>query len=54
MVKDAFLKGDHDFWYKYLYCSIVLFVCLGICIVGGAVFAKTSLVIFLVKFYFTQ
>lgn len=48
MVKHAFLKGDHDFWYKYLYCSIVLFVCLGICIVGGAVFAKTSLLIFLV------
>ncbi|XP_061163585.1 solute carrier family 12 member 9-like isoform X2 [Saccostrea echinata] len=48
MVDQPFLKGDHDFWYKYLYCTIVLFVCLGICIVGGAMFAKTSLLIFLI------
>ncbi|XP_062600932.1 solute carrier family 12 member 9-like, partial [Saccostrea cucullata] len=48
MVDQPFLKGDHDFWYKYLYCTIVLFVCLGICIVGGAMFAKTSLLIFMI------
>ncbi|XP_062582936.1 solute carrier family 12 member 9-like isoform X2 [Saccostrea cucullata] len=51
MVDQPFLKGDHDFWYKYLYCTIVLFVCLGICIVGGAMFAKTSLLIFMVGIY---
>ncbi|XP_061180735.1 solute carrier family 12 member 9-like [Saccostrea echinata] len=47
-IDHPFLKGDHDFWYKYLYCTIVLIVCLGICIVGADMFAKTSLFIFLI------
>ncbi|XP_076452159.1 solute carrier family 12 member 9-like isoform X2 [Babylonia areolata] len=35
-------------WWKYLYSSVVLFFCLVICIIGGAMFARTSAFILLV------
>lgn len=38
---------DSD-WWKYLYASVSLFVCLLICIVGGEMFARTSALILLV------
>ncbi|BFZ23131.1 hypothetical protein BsWGS_26170 [Bradybaena similaris] len=41
------LPVDSD-WWKYLYASVSLFVCLLICIVGGEMFARTSALILLV------
>ncbi|BFZ23780.1 hypothetical protein BsWGS_26819 [Bradybaena similaris] len=35
-------------WWRYLYATISLFICLLICIVGGGLFAKTSAFILLV------
>ncbi|CAG5130954.1 unnamed protein product, partial [Candidula unifasciata] len=40
------LPVDSD-WWKYLYASVSLFVCLLICIVGGEMFARTSALILL-------
>ncbi|OWF41053.1 Solute carrier family 12 member 9 [Mizuhopecten yessoensis] len=34
-------------WWKYLYATIILFLCLIVCIIGGSMFAKTSAFIFL-------
>ncbi|XP_053379512.1 solute carrier family 12 member 9-like isoform X2 [Mercenaria mercenaria] len=36
------VKGD---WWKYLYATVVLFICLLVCLVGGSMFAKTLTVI---------
>ena len=38
-------------WWKYLYSSVVLLFCLVICIIGGAMFARTSAFILLVSIY---
>ncbi|KAL3862127.1 hypothetical protein ACJMK2_008117 [Sinanodonta woodiana] len=35
----------NDYWYKYLYDTVMLGCCLLICIIGGAMFARTSAVI---------
>ncbi|XP_059160463.1 solute carrier family 12 member 9-like isoform X2 [Physella acuta] len=35
-------------WWKYLYSTVSLFVCLLICIVGGAMFARTSAAILII------
>ncbi|CAG5136766.1 unnamed protein product, partial [Candidula unifasciata] len=35
-------------WWRYLYSTVSLFICLLICIVGGGLFAKTSALILLV------
>ena len=45
----AHLPLDDKEWFKYLYCSVVLFFCLAICMVGGSMFAKTLVVIFMVS-----
>lgn len=39
---------DDSSWWKYLYCSVVLFLCLGVCLIGGAMFARTLAIILLV------
>ncbi|ESO84407.1 hypothetical protein LOTGIDRAFT_207292 [Lottia gigantea] len=39
---------DGSSWWKYLYSSVVLFVCLLVCIIGGAMFARTSAIILLI------
>ncbi|XP_041377713.1 solute carrier family 12 member 9-like isoform X2 [Gigantopelta aegis] len=39
---------DGTQWWKYLYSSIVLFICLVVCIIGGAMFARTSAFILLI------
>ncbi|XP_052821226.1 solute carrier family 12 member 9-like isoform X2 [Mya arenaria] len=35
-------------WWKYLYASVVLLICLLVCMVGGSLFAKTLTVILLI------
>ncbi|XP_005097586.1 solute carrier family 12 member 9 [Aplysia californica] len=35
-------------WWRYLYATVSLFICLLICIVGGAMFARTSAIILLI------
>ncbi|OPL20360.1 hypothetical protein AM593_05384, partial [Mytilus galloprovincialis] len=42
------LPLDGKEWYKYLYSSVVLFFCLAICMIGGSMFAKTLIVIFMI------
>ncbi|ELU01652.1 hypothetical protein CAPTEDRAFT_155483 [Capitella teleta] len=32
-------------WWNYLYCTAVLFFCLAVCMIGGAMFARTSVFI---------
>ena len=47
---DGGLPADCDTcWWKYLYASMVLFVCLLVCLVGGGMFAKTLTVILAVS-----
>ena len=41
------LPHDND-WDRYFYCTITLFLCLVVCLVGANAFAKASLVIFVV------
>ncbi|CAL1541024.1 unnamed protein product [Lymnaea stagnalis] len=41
------LPDDTD-WWKYLYSTISLFICLIICLIGGAMFARTSAMILLI------
>lgn len=48
MTKDEGLPIGAHTWWSYLYASCVLFVCLIVCLVGGAMFAKTSAAILLV------
>ncbi|XP_076086381.1 solute carrier family 12 member 9-like isoform X1 [Mytilus galloprovincialis] len=50
MISDggAYLPLDGKEWYKYLYSSVVLFFCLAICMIGGSMFAKTLIVIFMI------
>ena len=45
---DAGLPVGAHTWWSYLYASGVLLVCLVVCLVGGAMFAKTSAAILLV------
>ncbi|XP_046326120.1 solute carrier family 12 member 9-like isoform X1 [Haliotis rufescens] len=39
---------DDNAWWKYLYATIVSIVCLLVCLVGGAMFARTSAFILLI------
>ncbi|KAH9499367.1 hypothetical protein Btru_003903 [Bulinus truncatus] len=41
------LPNDSD-WWKYLYSTISLFICLIICLIGGAMFARTSAIILII------
>lgn len=46
----SFVSGDAGLpvagqWWKYLYATVVLFLCLLVCMVGGSMFAKTLTVI---------
>ena len=50
MIDEGAVSLPLNYWYKYLYCSVVLFFCLIICLIGGSMFAKTLLVIFSVSF----
>ena len=40
---------SNKYWWPYLYCSVVLGFCLLVCLVGGAMFARTSVFILLVR-----
>ncbi|XP_055863932.1 solute carrier family 12 member 9-like isoform X2 [Biomphalaria glabrata] len=44
---DHGLPNDTD-WWKYLYSTVSLFICLIICLIGGAMFARTSAAILLI------
>ena len=37
-------------WWPYLYATIVLAFCLIICLIGSAMFARTSVIILLVRY----
>ncbi|GFN85558.1 solute carrier family 12 member 9 [Plakobranchus ocellatus] len=52
MSDDEGLSTNSD-WWQYAYCTIALFVCGLICIVGGAMFARTSAIILLVVVFCT-
>ena len=54
MIKEGAASLPLTDWYKYLYCSVVLFGCLIICLIGGSMFAKTLIVIFSVSFDIVQ
>ena len=36
-------------WWTYLYATLVLAICLIVCLIGGAMFARTSIVILCVS-----
>ena len=48
MTDETGLPQGAGTWWNYLYASCVLLVCLIVCLVGGAMFAKTSAAILLV------
>lgn len=50
---DHGLPNDTD-WWKYLYSTVSLFICLIICLIGGAMFARTSAAILLVSLCFLR
>ncbi|RUS76310.1 hypothetical protein EGW08_015934 [Elysia chlorotica] len=52
MSGDAGLSTNSD-WWQYAYCTVALFICGLICIVGGAMFARTSAIILLVVIFCT-
>ena len=35
-------------WWRFLYGSVILLICLVVCLVGAGIYAKTTFVIFLV------
>ncbi|KAK6176290.1 hypothetical protein SNE40_014598 [Patella caerulea] len=47
-VSDGGGLPDGSDWWKYLYATVVLFFCLIVCIIGGAMFARTSAFILLI------
>ncbi|GFR62416.1 solute carrier family 12 member 9 [Elysia marginata] len=52
MSGDSGLSTNSD-WWQYAYCTVALFICGLICIVGGAMFARTSAIILLVVVFCT-
>lgn len=44
---------DGNNWFHYMYASLCLFICLVICLIGGAMFARTSAFVLLIVFFCT-